>query len=81
MGLFTKNKPQVPPAPPKLGQSGADIVPPPAEDASRFASPGLSPSAGPGPVVEVDDGDGTGAGPAGVGDHQAVAERAPTRWR
>src|SRR5438477_12030377 len=29
MGLFTKNKPPVPPAPPKLGQGGADIVPPP----------------------------------------------------
>src|SRR3954447_23907053 len=26
MGLFTKSKPQVPPAPPKLGQSGDDIV-------------------------------------------------------
>src|SRR5437667_6333473 len=29
MGLFTKSKPTVPPAPPKLGQTGADIVPPP----------------------------------------------------
>jgi pilus assembly protein CpaF len=30
MGLFTKNKAQIPPAPPQLGQSGADIVAPPA---------------------------------------------------
>src|SRR4051812_5423887 len=30
MGLFTKNKGNVPPAPPKLGQDGSDIVAPPA---------------------------------------------------
>ena len=29
MGLFTKSKPVVPPAPPKLGQDGSDIVAPP----------------------------------------------------
>jgi pilus assembly protein CpaF len=29
MGLFTKNKGAVPPAPPKLGQDGSDIVQPP----------------------------------------------------
>src|SRR4051794_41137541 len=34
MGLFTKSKPQVPPAPPKLGQSGDDIVPVPGTSAS-----------------------------------------------
>jgi pilus assembly protein CpaF len=30
MGLFTKNKANVPPPPPKLGQDGSDIVAPPA---------------------------------------------------
>src|SRR5438067_1572784 len=29
MGLFTKNKQPIPPAPPKLGPGGAEIVPPP----------------------------------------------------
>src|SRR5829696_1630309 len=34
MGLFTKSKTNVPPAPPKLGQDGSDIVPPPAAAAA-----------------------------------------------
>jgi pilus assembly protein CpaF len=38
MGLFTKNKPAVPPAPPKLGQTGADIVPPPNSGAAPTSS-------------------------------------------
>src|SRR5688572_22490865 len=39
MGLFTKSKPQVPPAPPKLGQDGSEIVPPPQMAAPAIAKP------------------------------------------
>src|SRR6476660_7704684 len=41
MGLFTKNKPQVPPAPPKLGQSGADIVPVPGTTSAPVPKPAI----------------------------------------
>ena len=47
MGLFTKNKAtNVPPAPPKLGQDGSDIVAPPAaltHPATNLAKPSLTP--------------------------------------
>src|SRR6266699_3840438 len=41
MGLFTKNKPQVPPAPPKLGSGGADIVPPPGGAGAAIPTPAI----------------------------------------
>ena len=47
MGLFTKNKASnVPPAPPKLGQDGSDIVAPPtalAPQTTHLAKPSLTP--------------------------------------
>ncbi|MEA2710020.1 MAG: pilus assembly protein CpaF [Phycisphaerales bacterium] len=39
MGLFTKNKAVVPPAPPKLGQDGSDIVAPPGSMVQQPAIP------------------------------------------
>jgi pilus assembly protein CpaF len=47
MGLFTKNKPTVPPAPPTLGQDGADIVPPPPIASPSIAKPIVPPPQAP----------------------------------
>jgi pilus assembly protein CpaF len=44
MGLFTKNKGAIPPAPPKLGQDGSDIVAPPAVLSPQHASTVAKPS-------------------------------------
>jgi pilus assembly protein CpaF len=49
MGLFTKAKPAVPPAPPKLGQDGADIVAPPG--AAAAPAPATPASSIPKPMV------------------------------
>src|SRR5262245_20531689 len=53
MGLFSKAKPAIPPAPPKLGQDGADIVAPPggAGGAAAAAAPQTPGSTIPKPMV------------------------------
>jgi pilus assembly protein CpaF len=47
MGLFTKSKQQVPPAPPELGQDGSDILAPPMQVAPSAPRPAIPAPAAP----------------------------------
>src|SRR5688572_25579543 len=53
MGLFTKNKASVPPAPPKLGQDGSDIVAPPAGMSQQMTTTVAKPSITPPPQAPM----------------------------